>query len=142
MSTFETKSRYNLFGSPKIQFTVYGYPHIFTTKHRFAESSWELLSANLWMLCSGEFHSPLHGVHSGVQLHCSREQWYMIPAGSSSKLNALNRVWPSKKNLFLFLFLIVFYWWRNICRIWLQSQFCSWLYFTWYCWALKKPRKL
>ena len=57
------------------------------------------------------------------------EQWCMISAGSTLVQNyALNRVWPSKKIKFIFLFLIVFYWWRSICRIW--SHLCFFLVFN------------
>jgi hypothetical protein len=136
---FEAKRKRNLFGSPKTQFTVYGGSTYIWQKHKFAESSSQLLFASLWMMHSVEsftLHWTLTPLWTWTVVYDSGR------TGSDPKVNALNQVRHSKKIKLNFLFLIVFYWWRSICRIWSQSQFCFWLYFTWCCCALKKSRKL
>jgi hypothetical protein len=134
---------------------VYGGSTYIWQKHKFVESSSQLLSASLRMMHSVEsftVHLKWTVESETLPLSTERSQWSSTSlftwtvvydsdrTGSGRKLNALNQIRPSKKNYFLFL--IVFYWWRSVCRIWSQSQFCSQLYFTWCCCALKKPRKL
>ena len=134
MSAFEAKRRRNLFGFPKTYFyCVLWDLYIFDKKCWHAESSSQLLSANLQMMHSVESFT-LHWTFTVV--------YDSGRTGSDPKINALNHVRHNKKKKLNFLFLIVFYWWRSICRIWSQSQFYFWLYFTWCCCALKKSRKL
>jgi hypothetical protein len=144
VSAFEAKRKRNLFDFPKTYFYCVWRTYIYLTKN-----------ASMWKAALSCFPQTYKWcIQWRVSLSTERSQWSSTPlwtwtvvydsgrTGSDPKVNALNQVRHSKKIKLNFLFLIVFYWWRSICRIWSQSQFCFWLYFTWCCCALKKSRKL